>query len=206
LPCFAWKTFHAAPHSRTKTLNYVPRKQGKILIFQGFFGMTSTDLWKVPNETIYQIMYQLHFRSFSGAFLRAKTIKNPHPKSAEKLDNKGKTGDFASPVFLVWVTRLELAASTTPTGFLGSEDRRKTSFFRQNHHFFSLFCTLLAFIVYCTKCIWCIILTGMYQNYVPKNNALWVKESLYLRILYHNAVKKSSAFLMFWNWCQVLHI
>jgi hypothetical protein len=30
--------------SRKKTLNYVPEKQGKILIFQGFFGMASTDL------------------------------------------------------------------------------------------------------------------------------------------------------------------
>jgi hypothetical protein len=95
------------------------------------------------------------------------------------------------------VTGFEPAASTTPTGFLGAGDRRKTSFFAKIIVFLSLFSTFSAYIVCPAKCTWYMNLTGMYQNYVPKNNALGVKESLYLTVLYHIVFKKSSTFLPF---------
>jgi hypothetical protein len=41
------------------------------------------------------------FSVFSGTFLRAKNKKIRTRKVRKKLDNKGKTGDFSSPVLLV---------------------------------------------------------------------------------------------------------
>ena len=82
-----------------------------------YFDTASTLFWNTLFELLYQILYQTDFSRFFVHFWVVLKTKNPHPKSAENPCKIKKIGRFIIFRFLVWVTRLELAASTTPTGF-----------------------------------------------------------------------------------------
>ena len=97
-------------------LNSAPEKQRKILVFPDVSGMASTDFVKsafwiyVPDfvPTLFSGTITVFFREpDSSWFCDFKLRKSPIKTE--------KNGRFDISRFLVWVTRLELAASTTPS-------------------------------------------------------------------------------------------
>ena len=103
-----------------------------------------------------------------------KTAKNKRKKHRKRL---------FSMLFLVWVTRLELAASTTPNW-------KKLEIFPVIVDYFTLssailrYCALFEWYRRAWKMyIWCIVLPCMHQNYVSKNYVLHVFVMLRILIL-----------------------
>ena len=77
------------------------KNKEKSLFFWTFSAWPLPTFEKCQMKLCTKLCTNFIFSVFSGTFLRAKNKKIRTRKVRKKLDNKGKTGDFSSPVFLV---------------------------------------------------------------------------------------------------------